>query len=211
MRAWTKPWKITVLAASPALGVAWLLSAPAARAYPPAVGILGKARNCAACHPSDGPWKDDANLVLDLLDKNTGQSLRQDDGSFLIAASPDQRRTVLVVAGRAAGDAAPPPQRNGWIFVDPVLIPRDHLGSKFAPGWEVDLPMSCRLVGDRHPAYEGAAITVLPMTVRPTGAAKDGEVEWQVLMTAGEAVKGDAKRGLAQSHFVRKVRLKVEE
>ena len=71
--------------------------------------------------------------------------------------------------------------------------------------------MSCRLVGDNHKAFEGAKITVLPMTVRPTGAAKDADVEWQILMTSGEAVKGDAKQGLRQNYYERKVRLKVEE
>ncbi len=71
--------------------------------------------------------------------------------------------------------------------------------------------MSCRLVGDTHESYEGMKITVLPMTVRPTGAAKDAEVEWQILMTSGEAVKGDAKRGLVQNYFERKVRFRVEE
>jgi hypothetical protein len=211
MSTWTVAWRVMVPLALLALGLLWFLPLPPALAYPPGVGILGKARNCLACHANDGPWKDDANLVVDILDKETGESLRQRDGSFLIPAEPERRRTVLIVLGRAKGDTAPTPLRNGWIFVDPALINRDHLGSKFAPGWEADLSMSCRLVGDTHKAYEGAKITVLPMTLRPTGAAKDGEVDWQILMTSGEAVKGDAKRGLVQNYFERKVRLKVEE
>jgi hypothetical protein len=202
---------LTLLVAILALALFVFLSSPTASAYPPAVGILGKDRNCTACHSSDGPWKDDAKLVVDLLDKETGKSLRQRDGSFLISAKPDERRTLLVVLGRAKEDTTPAPSRNGWIFVDPTLINRDHLGPKFAPGWEADLVMSCRLIGDAHEAYKGAKITVLPMTVRPTGWAKDAELEWQVLMTSGEAVKGDGKRGLTQNYFERKVRFKVEE
>ncbi len=194
-----------------AIGLFWLLSSMPASAYPPAVGIVGKARNCISCHANDGPWKDDTNMIVDLLDKETGKSLRQEDGSFLISAKPDERRTVLIVVGRAQGDEGPVPYRNGWIFVDTDLIDRDHLGSKFAPGWEVDLSMSCRLVGDTHKTFEGANITVLPMTVRPTGAAKDAEVEWQILMTSGESVKGDAKQGLTQNYYERTLRLKVED
>ena len=211
MRTWTTTWRLALPLALFAFGFFWLLSSAPASAYPPAVGIVGEARNCMACHANDGPWTEDASLIVDLLDKESGKSLREKDGSFLISAKPEQKRTVLIVLGRAKGDTAPAPHRNGWIFVDPALISRDHLGSKFAPGWEADLSMSCRLVGDNHKAFEGAKITVLPMTVRPTGAAKDAEVEWQILMTSGEAVKGDAKQGLVQNYFERKVRLKVEE
>jgi len=211
MRTRVVSWQSASPLALLALGLLWLPPAQPALAYPPAVGILGKARNCLACHADDGPWREDANLIVDLLDKETGKSLREKDGSFLISARPRQSRTLLIVLGRAEGDDAPPPHRNGWIFIDPALIQRDHLGSKFAPGWEVDISASCRLVGDVHEAYEGAKITALSMTVRPTGAAKDAAVEWQILMTAGEAVKGDATRGLVQSYFERKVRLKVEE
>jgi len=211
VRTWTTAWRPSLLAASLSPALSWLLSSPPALAYPPAVGILGKARNCTTCHASDGPWKEGANLIVDLLDSETGKSLREKDGSFLISAKPEQRRTVLVMLGWAKGDTAPFPHRNGWIFVDPALINRDHVGSKFPSGWEADLTMSCRLVGDAHKAHEGAKISVLPMTLRPTGAAKDADVEWQILITGGDAVKGDAKQGLVQNYFERKVRLKVEE
>jgi hypothetical protein len=164
-----------------------------------------------ACHANDGPWRDDASLIIDLVDRETGRSHRRRDGTFLTSAKPEQKRTVFIVVGRASGDSAPVPLRNGWIFVDPALINREHLGSKFAPGWEADLIMSCRLVGDTYKGYEGAKLTVLPLTLRPTGAAKDAEVEWQVLVTGGEAVKGDAKQGLVQKYFERRVRLRVEE
>lgn len=95
---------------------------------------------------------------------------------------------------------------------DPTQIASDHLGAKFAPGWEGDLSMSCRLVGDAHEAYQGAKLTVLSMTVRPTAAAaRDAELEGQILMTGGDAVNGDATQGLVQNYFERKVRLKAEE
>lgn len=205
------PRRLSLFIALTAFSLFEIMSSPPALAYPPAVGTLGKSRDCMSCHTSDGPWKDDRNLIIDLLDKETGRSLRDEDGAFLISVKPEQTRTLLVVLGRAQGDTMPIPHRNGWIFVDPALINRDHLGSKFAPGWETDLSMSCRLIGDIHPAYEGAKITVLPLTIRATGAAKDAEVEWQILMTRGEAVKGDAKQGLVQNYFARKVRLNVDE
>lgn len=196
-------------AAVPAVFVA--MAALPAGAYPPAVGVTGKYRNCAACHTDNGPWKNDDSLILDLLDKETGKSLRQSDGTFLVSAKPCQKRTLLAVVGRAKGDQAPAPNRNGWTFIDPALIERGNLGSKFVSGWDVDLSMSCRLVGDKHKAYEGASVTVLPMTVRAGESAKDGELEWQILMTSGTAVKGDANQGLMQNYFERKVKFKVEE
>lgn len=49
------------------------------------------------------------------------------------------------------------------------------------------------------------------MTVRPTDAARDAEVELQVMLTAGEAVKGKGSEGLVSNFFVRKVFLKVLE
>lgn len=205
--------RFAVIRVAPAIGVALLAAldlAPPAAAYPPAVGVLGKARNCLECHSNNGPWKQDEHLVLDLLDKETGASVRQPDGSFLVSAKAGQKRALLAVIGRGKGDPAPPPKRNGWIFIDPAQIPQERLGSKFAPGWEVDLGMSCRLTGDALKGREGAVLTVLPMTVRPAESAGDAEAEWQVLMTSGEAVKGDAKSGLTQNYFERRVRLRVE-
>lgn len=201
--------------AGPVVAVGILAFAPRfsreAGAYPPGTGITGKFRNCVACHTNDGPWKEDSNLIVDLVDKETGRSVRQDDGTFLVSAKPGQARTLMAVIGRAKGDVAPAPNRNGWIFIDPTLIDKDMLGSKFAPGWETNLTMSCRLVGDTAKGHEGARVTSLPLTVRPSEAAKDTEVEWQILMTSGDAVKGDATQGLTQNYFLRKVRLKVEK
>lgn len=205
----TKAILCIVGAAIPA-AVALLATSPAG-AYPPAVGIIGKFRNCAACHTDNGPWKDDGNQILDLVDRETGKSLRQADGSFLVSAKPGQARKLMVVVGRAKGDKEPAPNRNGWTFVDPQLIERGGFGSKFAAGWDVDLPLSCRLVGDNMKGYDGASVSALPLTVRPTESARDGELEWQVLMTRGTAVKGDANQGLEQNNFVRKVTFKVEE
>src|SRR5688572_16686461 len=53
-------------------------------AYPPGVGILSNSKNCMSCHVNNGPWKDNENLIIDILDKETKTSLRQPDGSFLI-------------------------------------------------------------------------------------------------------------------------------
>ena len=140
-------------------------------AYPPAVGILGKSRSCTTCHASNGPWQDEDRTIVDILDAATHRSLRQPDGRFLLPVERGRSATVLTVIGRAQGDTAAPPTRNAWLYVDPTRLETEAL-SKFAPGWDVNLPMSCRIVGDTLDQYAGATLTVLPMTIRPTDAAQ---------------------------------------
>lgn len=195
----------------PLVGVAFgcvLVGSPA-RAYPPAVGILAKNRSCASCHVSNGPWANEARTLIDVLDAKTRQSLKRDDGSFRLEVPRGQSRTVLTVIGRVPGDATPP-RRNAWLYVDPSQIESSAL-SKFAPGWDVNLPMSCRIAGDKLEGYESDVVTVLPMTVRPTDAARDAELELQVMLTGGEAVKGKEREGLVSNYFVRRVLLRVLE
>jgi len=64
-------------------------------------------------------------------------------------------------------------------------------------------------VGDTAKGFETANVTALPMTVRPTDAAREAEVELQVLLTKGESVKGNAKEGMLGNYFLRKIRLRV--
>lgn len=180
----------------------------AAFAYPPAVGILGKSKDCLACHVNNGPWKDDANTIIDIVDKDTKRSFKQPDGSFLIEAKRGEVKKVLTVIGRTKEDTAEAPYRNAWLYVDPKTIESASL-SKFAPGWDVDLPMSCRIVGDALEGYEGSKITALPMTVRATDAAQDSELALQVMLTRGESVKGKPKEGMIGSYFERRVKLRV--
>lgn len=184
------------------------VAAPA-YAYPPAVGILAEHRSCTSCHVSNGPWSDQENTIVDILDAKTKESLKQADGSFLIEARRGEKKTVLTVIGRGA-DEASPPRRNAWLYVTPELIESSSL-SKFAPGWNVNLPMACRIVGDKLEGYERAHITALPMTVRPTDAAQDGELELQIMLTRGDSVKGSAREGLVSNYLARKVRLDVTE
>jgi len=190
-----------------ALGL--FLVAGSAAAYPPGVGILGQSRSCTSCHKSDGPWSDEARTIIDVLDAKTRRSLKGSDGVFQIEVARGERRTVLTLIGRLPGDAEPP-RRHAWLYVDPGQISTSAL-SKFAPGWDVNLPMSCRIAGDKVEGYEGAHLTVLPMTVRPTDAAHDAELELQVMLTRGEVVKGEGEKGLVSNFFLRKVRLKVVE
>lgn len=185
-----------------------LLLGTAASAYPPAVGTTGQSRTCTVCHASNGPWTDEARTIIDLLDAATKQSLRQPDGSFLIEVPRGQTRKVVTIIGRQAGDTAAP-VRNAWLYVDPSQISAGGL-STFAPGWEVDLPMSCRLVGDKSDRYERAPVTALPMTVRPTPAARSAELELQIMLTNGNAAKNNVT-DLISNYFVRKVRLQVTE
>jgi hypothetical protein len=176
--------------------------------YPPGVGITGKAKNCLVCHANNGPWQDEGNTIIDILDGETKNSLRQPDGSFLIEVPRRQTKSVLTVIGRAKGDTAESPYRNAWIYVDPKRIETDSL-SKFAQGWSTNLPLSCRLVGDNLEGFEGAKITVLPMTIMPGDDARDAELELQVMLTKGESIKGKPKQGMLGNYLVRPVRLKV--
>ena len=192
-----------------ALILAAMASLPGgALAYPPAVGILGASRSCTSCHASNGPWVDEEGTIVDILDGPSRRSLRQPDGRFLLQVKRGQTATVVTIIGRAQGDTAPPPARNAWLYVDPAQIETTAL-SKFAPGWEVNLPMSCRIVGDAVAEYPGAAVTALPMTVRPGDAARDAEIELQVLLTSGGPGKGKPDEWLRANYFVRRVSLMV--
>ena len=176
--------------------------------YPPAVGLLGKAKSCMSCHVNNGPWSDEGKTIIDILDKETMKSLRQADGTFLLEVERGKQKTVLTVIGRTKDDSEPSPYRNAWIYIDPTRIGTSSL-SKFAPGWGVNLQMACRVVGDNLPDFESAQLTVLPMTIQPLDDAKDTELQLQVMLTKGESVKGDAKSGMVGNYFERKVFLKV--
>jgi hypothetical protein len=185
------------------------IAAGVAFGYPPAVGILGASRNCLACHADNGPWKDGASLILDVLDKESGTSLKQADGSFVITATRGEAKTVLTVIGWRADSSQDAPYRTAWLYVDPARIADASSLSKFAPGWYVNLPMACRLVGDTSEAYRGSHVTVLPMTIRPGDDAADAQIELQVMLTRGESVKGKPREGMIGSYFERVVRLVV--
>ena len=178
--------------------------------YPPGVGILGKSKSCMSCHVNNGPWADDQKTIIDILDKGTMKSLRQPNGTFLLDVKRGEQRIVLTVIGRTKDDDVPLPYRNAWLYIDPMRIEMNSI-SKFAPGWAVNLQMACRLVGDKVAAYEGAKITVLPMTIQPLDDAAETEIQLQVMLTKGESVKGNAKEGMIGNYFERKVKLKVYE
>lgn len=181
-----------------------------AHAYPPGVGILTKSKNCLSCHVSNGVWSDESKNIIDVLEADTKKSLKQPDGSFLIEVKRNQTKTILTVVGRTKDDSADIPYRNAWIYIDPKTIETSSI-SKFAPAWECNLQMACRVVGDKLDVYEGAKITSLPMTIRPTDAAQDAELQLQVMLTKGESVKANAKEGMKGNYFERKVKLKVVE
>jgi hypothetical protein len=195
------------MAAAVVIAAAIGLTVPAS-GYPPAVGLLGKSKSCLACHVNNGPWIDEKKTIIDIVDKETQKSLRQPDGTFLIEARRYQPKTVVTVIGRAKDDTAPSPHRNAWLYVDPARVETESM-SKFAAGWEVNLCLSCRVVGDRLQGYEGAAITALPMTLRPLGDATDAMLQLQLMLTRGESVKGKPTEGMEGNYFERTVRLRV--
>lgn len=179
-----------------------------AYAYPPAVGILGDSKNCLSCHTNNGQWNDDGKIIIDILDKDTKKSFKQADGTFLIETKRWEQKTVLTVIGRKKDNSISAPHRNAWLYIDPTTIGTNSL-SKFAPGWDVNLPISCRLVGDKLPGYENSDITSLPMTIQPMSNAKDAEIQLQVMLTKGESMKGNAQEGMNGNYFERKVILKI--
>ena len=180
------------------------------RAYPPAVGILGNSRDCLVCHADNGPWKGDGTVIIDIVDKETGQSLMQSDGTFLIQVRRGELKTIQTVIGSKRQGRLEAPTRNAWIYVDPKMIGASAISS-FAPGWNVNLPMACRVVGDKWGNSDDADYTVLPMSIRPTDAAQDASMVLQVMLTKGASVKGKAKEGMIANYFERTVKLKVIE
>ncbi len=179
-----------------------------AYAYPPGVGILSKAKNCLACHANNGPWADEGKTIIDIIEKDSKKSFRQPDGSFLLQVNRHEPLTVRTVIGYKKNDANVAPYRNGWIYVDPTTIESSSL-SKFAPGWDVNLQLSCRIIGDNLDGYEDAHLSVLPMTIRPSDAARDAELVLQVMLTRGESIKGKGKEGMIGNYLERKVMLRV--
>jgi hypothetical protein len=178
----------------------------AAYAYPPGVGILSNNKNCMGCHVNNGPWGDDSKFIVDILDADTKKSLKQPDGSFVIEAVRWKQRKLLTVIGWIKEKSVTAPAKNAWLYIDPNTIGSPSL-SKFAPNWDVNLPLSCRVVGDKLEGYENADITSLPMIVQPMSNANNAELQLQIMLTKGESVKGNAKEGMLGNYFERKVRL----
>ncbi len=181
----------------------------AAYAYPPAVGILSTSKNCMSCHVSKGPWNDDNKLIVDILDAETKKSLKQLDGTFVIETQRWEQKKLLTVIGWIKDKSISAPYRNAWLYIDPTTIGTPSL-SKFAPNWDVNLPLSCRVVGDKLPGYEDADITSLPMIIQPMSNAKDTELQLQIMLTKGESIKGNAHEGMLANYFERKVFLKIK-
>lgn len=180
-----------------------------AYAYPPAVGILSSSRNCMSCHVNNGPWSEDNKLIVDILDLETKKSMKQPDGSFVIEAERWEQKKLITVIGWLKEKAIAAPAKNAWLYIDPTTVDTPSL-SKFAPSWDVNLPLSCRVVGDKLEGYENADITSLPMIIQPMSNANNAELQLQIMLTKGESVKGNAKEGMLGNYFVRKVYLKIK-
>lgn len=195
--------------ASGLAGLLLLLLAIAALAYPPAVGILGKSPNCLNCHVDNGTWTDGPDLIIDLIDQQANRSLKQADGSFLLEIQRNQALTLTTIIGYRKKEGQVSPYRNAWLYIDSSHIASPSL-STFPAGWAVNLPMACRLVGDKSALYSDADVTALPMTLRADSTAVDGVVVLQVMLTSGAAVKGNAKAGMIGNFFQRRLVLKIK-
>jgi hypothetical protein len=182
-----------------------------ASAYPPAVGILSTSKDCLSCHVNNGPWQAESDVIIDILDKTSGRSLKGSDGTFMISARRGELKTVVTVIGTTARHGSPAPFRNAWLYVDPDRIADSSSLNKFAPGWSVNLPMSCRVVGDAVELYPGAYTTALPMTLRAgDDAPAESQLELQVMLTRGESVKAKPALGMEGNYFKRLVKLRVQ-
>lgn len=180
-----------------------------ALAYPPGVGLLSSSKNCVSCHSSKGPWNEDNKLIVDILDADTKKSFKQPDGSFVIETERWEQKKLLTVIGWMKDKSVSAPYRNAWLYIDPTTIGTPSL-SKFAPNWDVNLPLSCRIVGDKLDGYENADITSLPMIIQSLGNAKNTELQLQIMLTKGESIKGNALEGMLGNYFERKVFLKIK-
>ena len=135
--------------------------------------------------------------------------LKKTDGTFLIEAKKGEQKTVPTIIGSMKSNFIPASYRNAWLYIDTTTIGKNSL-LKFAPNWDVNLPMSCCLVGDNLHGYENANITSLPMTIQPLENAKDAEISLQVMLTKGESTKNNAQEGMTDSDFERKVKFKIK-
>lgn len=145
--------------------------------------------------------------IVDMIDKATGKSLRQNDGSFLVEVRRNEPKAILTVLGRRAGDETESPTRNGWLYVDlnsPTL-------TKFPPGWQTNVQYGCRVVGDTMTGFEDARVTVSTMTIAADDKARNGELTLQAMVTRGSGVKGKPREGLTANYFERKLKLKIVE
>lgn len=52
----------------------------------PSAAVVNRSKSCLSCHVNNGPWKDDEKTLIDIIDKDTGKSFKQPDGTFLIQA-----------------------------------------------------------------------------------------------------------------------------
>ena len=177
-------------------------------AYPPAVGILGSARDCSSCHSQSGPWKDDSTVLIDIIDKELNRSLKQANGNFIITVKRHEKKTVLTVIGTRNKTIAP--KRNAWIYIDNSKEASTSL-SKFPLGWMIDIQMSCRVVGDKYLTDSNAAVTVVPTTLLAGDSAKAATITLHAMLTEGSAVKGKPNEGLTSNSFQRTVVLAIED
>lgn len=191
-----------ILIAAIVTALTWAL-ARSLLSYPTAP-IVGRNTTCLNCHKNTGPWQDEAKAIIEILDPQTGQSLKQKDGSFLIAAKRNEVKSVQMVFG-VTGDTEKVPECISWCLVDPVEQRQgSDASNKFAPHWEVNAQYGGRFVGDKVKGYEAHKVVASTMSLRATEKAKDGALVLQVLFPV-------AFRGLDGNYFEKKVTLKITD
>lgn len=168
----------------------------------PAASLEGRQKSCLSCHKNTGPWKDESKIVIDIIDPQTGESFKQEDGSFLIEVKRDEVRRVKTVLG-VSSDLEWVPEFVAWLYADPEEIQRAPESSlKFAPNWEVNRPFCGKRVAGTVKGFEGKKVATLTMSLRPLKEAKDADISLQVLFKSFD-------RTLVGNYYERKVNLRV--
>jgi hypothetical protein len=90
-----------------------------------------EAKLCTTCLARCGLGQ---GQIIEVLDKDTKNSLKQTDGSFLIETKRGTAKTLLTVLGRAKGDPLEAPYRNAWLYVNPPPLRRAHCRSSHPAG-----------------------------------------------------------------------------
>jgi hypothetical protein len=170
----------------------------------PAAALESRDENCLGCHEQGDNWTDTTQIIIDIIDPETGESFRGPDGSFTIAIKRGTERRVKSVFG-VAPEVKFPPDIVGWLYVSPDALESAHESDlKFAPGWSVNRPFCGKRLREVVKGYPGHALAAITMTLRPGETAQDAAITLQVLLKS-------MARGMTGDYFERIVHLNVTD
>lgn len=170
----------------------------------PASLLESRTENCQGCHVPAGNWQDTSQVVIDIIDPETGISYKQPDGSFSITVKRETDKRVKSVFG-ILPDVQFPPDVVGWLYVSPEALQSAHESDlKFAPGWSVNRPFCGKRLHEVVTDYPGNRMAAITMTIRPSDVAENADIQLQVLFKS-------LARGVDADYFQHTVHLIVED